>query len=557
MVICDHLVEEVRRGLERDYFAKRVRPIEREEYLQAIRLVGLEVPDPVSPLAVVEDDPKDDYLVALAKVTNAIAIVTGDKDLLRLQQLSPPAIEPSSTPIVFDLKPSVSPAKRTLPTGEGKARRRRPSPPAPSREPEPLYRRLPHGASGVSREEVIRHQRARLYGAMIESVSCRGYRATSVAHLIALAGVSRRAFYEQFSNKEQCFLATYDIVVARARKVVLKSWGAERGWENRLHASCKALLNDVADSPKGPHLVLVDSLGIGPRARERMHLAGHVFEKLVAGVLETAPGDDAFPPLTSRAIVGGVRHIAYVGLLDRSESTLRADTSEVLDWIGSYRLPVGAELMAHADASPIPPTPAAFLARGDERARGLGAVVHLTLDEGYSCLDEPHIAEFAGLSYEAFHKQFASKEACFLAVLDEFAQEALAAAVGGFERAVSWPEGVCHAMNVFVQYLAAHQALLRLAFIDLFEVGPGMVGHMTRTIEGFTEFLAREGPPPRHAPALVGEAVAGALWTIVSSYVANNRLSQLPRLTDHLTFTLLAPYIGSEEAVERITAAHG
>ena len=36
---------------------------------------------------------------------------------------------------------------------------------------------------------------------------------TTVAHVIGLTGVSRRAFYEQFSNKEECFLATYDMVL--------------------------------------------------------------------------------------------------------------------------------------------------------------------------------------------------------------------------------------------------------------------------------------------------------------------------------------------------------
>jgi len=85
----------------------------------------------------------------------------------------------------------------------------------------------------MSRDDVERNQRARLYGAMIEAVHERGYPQTTVAHVIALAGVSRRAFYEQFDNKEECFLATYDIVVARARKVVLEAWARERGWANR------------------------------------------------------------------------------------------------------------------------------------------------------------------------------------------------------------------------------------------------------------------------------------------------------------------------------------
>ena len=98
----------------------------------------------------------------------------------------------------------------------------------------------------MARDEVARNQRARMYGGMIEAVSERGYPQTTVAHVIAYAGVSRRAFYEQFQNKEMCFLATYDIIVARARKLVLDAWGGERGWANRLHAACKALLDDVS-----------------------------------------------------------------------------------------------------------------------------------------------------------------------------------------------------------------------------------------------------------------------------------------------------------------------
>ena len=421
----------------------------------------------------------------------------------------------------------------------------------------PLYRRLPHGPSGMDREDVARNQRARLYGAMIESVSQRGYQATTVAHVIGLAGVSRRAFYELFSNKEQCFLATYDIVVARARKRVLDAWQQERGWANRLHAGCKALLDDVAADPKGPRLVLVDSLGIGPKARERMQLAGFTFERLVAGAFQKAPDGVGFPRLTSRGIVGGVRHVVFMRMLEHRERELYTLTDEVLDWIESYRTPAAARLSVFGLATPAhqPPTPAAFLAREDKRARLLGSVVHLTLDEGYSRLTDPQIAQFAGMSTEAFHKQFANKEECFLAVLDEFVQEALDSVRGSFESAASWPDGVYRAMSALVDYLVAHEALLRIAFIDLFEVGPCMVGRMTRSVEGFTELLTEHGPQPRRGPEVALEAVSGALWAIISGYVANGRLSRLPCLVDHLAFTALAPYIGPKAAVEAIQAA--
>ncbi len=366
----------------------------------------------------------------------------------------------------------------------------------------PLYRRLPHGPSGMGRSEVERNQRSRLCGAMIEAVARNGYQATTVAHVIALAGVSRRAFYELFANKEDCFLGTYDVVVAQHRKRLLQAWLSERGWENRMQASCTALLSGVARAPKGPRLVLVESLGIGPRARERMQLAGLVFERVIATAFSLAPEEIAFPQLTARSVVSGVRHLVFLRLLERRHRELAALSDEVLDWVGSYRIPPDSRLRTLSLARPVhlPPMPAAFLSGDDKRARLLGSVVHLTLDEGYASLTDPQIAQFAGVSTEAFHRQFANKEECFLTVLDEFVAEVLANVRPAMESADSWAQAVYRAIDAFVVQLVAHQALLRIAFIDLFEVGPAMIERMTGSVAGFTALLTESGPAPSGAP---------------------------------------------------------
>ncbi|HTW43527.1 MAG TPA: TetR/AcrR family transcriptional regulator [Solirubrobacteraceae bacterium] len=409
----------------------------------------------------------------------------------------------------------------------------------------------------MAREEVARNQRARLFGAMIEAISQRGYRATTVAHVIALAGVSRRAFYELFPNKEQCFLATYDIVVARSRKRVLDAWAGERGWANRVHSGCKALLDDVSEAPKGPRLVLVDALGIGRKARERLLLAGFTFERLVVGAFGLAPDGVGFSQLTSRAIVGGVRQVIFRRLLEEREREICMLADEVLDWIESYRTPAAGRLGVPAPlpSGRQPPTPAAFLARDDKRARVLGSVVHLTLDEGYPALTDPQIAQFAGMSTEAFHKQFANKEEGFLAVLDEFVREAVNAVRPSLEEGEDWAEGVYRAMVAFVDYLVAHEALLRIAFIDVFDVGPGMVGRLTRSAEGVAKLLTEHAPEPRRGPEVLADALPGAMWAIISGYVSNGRVARLPCLVDHLTFTVLAPYLGPKAAIEAIQAA--
>ncbi|HEX3910539.1 MAG TPA: TetR/AcrR family transcriptional regulator [Solirubrobacteraceae bacterium] len=409
----------------------------------------------------------------------------------------------------------------------------------------------------MSRDDVARNQRARMYGGMIEAVHERGYPQTTVAHVIALAGVSRRAFYEQFSNKETCFLATYDIVVARARKLVLDAWSRERGWANRLHGACKTLLDDVADQPKGPRLVLVDSLGIGPKARERMSLASTTFERVLATAFQADPSGEELSPLTVRAIVAGIRHVAFTRMYEHREKELYTLADELLDWVESYRSPTAKRLNVSGLVYPdqVEPQAALFLASDDRRSRALSALVHLTLDERYSELSDPQIAQFAGISTEAFHKLFANKEACFLAVLDEFVAEAMEVVKRSIEPASSWPEAVHLAVSALVEYFAGHEALSRLAFIEIFDVGPGMVGRMTRSIEDFTKLLDELGPEARRGPLVTREAVTGAIWGIVSAYASHDRVRQLPRLTDQLTFLVLAPYIGPKPAMETIEAA--
>src|SRR5262249_21202872 len=122
-----------------------------------------------------------------------------------------------------------------------------PTPPAPSASPAgaedaprpaPLYKRLPRGPHRLGRRAVAQHQRLRIHGAMVQAVASDGYDALSVRLLIALAGVSRRSFYEQFASKQDCFLATFDVIarqqLASARLACARTGG---GPERRLEAA--------------------------------------------------------------------------------------------------------------------------------------------------------------------------------------------------------------------------------------------------------------------------------------------------------------------------------
>jgi uncharacterized protein len=92
-VLCDRILQELDRALQRPYFVARVTAVERRTVGAVLRAAADMLPDPVAPLAVVRD-PRDDYLVALARAAAVDAIVTGDRDLLDHARLEPPAITP-------------------------------------------------------------------------------------------------------------------------------------------------------------------------------------------------------------------------------------------------------------------------------------------------------------------------------------------------------------------------------------------------------------------------------------------------------------------------------
>ena len=67
-------------------------------------------------------------------------------------------------------------------------------------------RPLPRRPRGLTRDEVLASQRGRMIAAMAETVAAKGYAATTVADVVARAGVSRKTFYEHFADREECFL---------------------------------------------------------------------------------------------------------------------------------------------------------------------------------------------------------------------------------------------------------------------------------------------------------------------------------------------------------------
>jgi AcrR family transcriptional regulator len=157
---------------------------------------------------------------------------------------------------------------------------------------------LPRGRHGLPREEVLASQRGRILMAVAAAVADKGYAQTTVADVIARAGVSRETFYEQFGGKEDAFLAALDGAVDGL--VWILRTAAEEG-ENiapleRLDHLLEAYLATLAEAPEFAKAFLIDAYGAGAAATARRIGLQQRFVELVAGVLELDPGnaEDAF-----------------------------------------------------------------------------------------------------------------------------------------------------------------------------------------------------------------------------------------------------------------------
>lgn len=166
--------------------------------------------------------------------------------------------------------------------------------------PHALPRSLPRGRHAVAREVVVASQRWRLLEAIAACVAEHGYAATTVTQVIARAGVSRKTFYEQFTDKRACFLAAWEVGFELLLGQVAAAVADARGWEAKLREGARAYLEALAAEPTFARSFLIEVLGAGDDALARRAEMIDRFAALIAeGYEEARAGDPTLGPLPS------------------------------------------------------------------------------------------------------------------------------------------------------------------------------------------------------------------------------------------------------------------
>jgi AcrR family transcriptional regulator len=178
-------------------------------------------------------------------------------------------------------------------------------------------RSAPTGSVLSRRGDVLvsQTQRSRMLSSAVAVVSEYGYGEMSVSRIAGTAGVSRRTFYDLFEGRDDCFLAAFEDILARARELMVAGYAEHRGWAQCVRGGLLALLRFLDSEPGMRRLLIVDALKAGPRVgARRVEVLAELSRALHESGSHAKAGRE-LPALTGEGVVGAVLGVIHTRLL--------------------------------------------------------------------------------------------------------------------------------------------------------------------------------------------------------------------------------------------------
>jgi AcrR family transcriptional regulator len=143
---------------------------------------------------------------------------------------------------------------------------------------------IPVGRHTLPAEEVSERQRERLLRATAACVSARGYRNTTIADIVSAARTSRSAFYEHFTDKEECFLEAYEQMAAAFIEASLEAAAGVSEWQAKLEVGISTYFRWMAQHPQAAVSTVVEIHNAGHRGLEARGQALKQWMRTIEGV---------------------------------------------------------------------------------------------------------------------------------------------------------------------------------------------------------------------------------------------------------------------------------
>lgn len=412
-------------------------------------------------------------------------------------------------------------------------------------------------------DEVARHQKDRLEGAIVEAVARHGFATTTVRELVTLAGVSKSTFYDHFQSKEECFLITFDSIVARMAEEVAEAYGVPGAERERLVAALSCFMEIVVERPEAASLAIVDSLTLGAAGIAHRERAWGAFEQMARQYFVNTSPQKVASDLTVRAIIAGVTGVVYQYLRNGKAAELPDLVEPLIDWALGYQGP-DSDPVRRAVAAAERPPPVKIEEEGDEESLGwneapdsplsratlsqreriIRAAAKVVVERGYESLSIPAISAAAGTSNQTFYENFTGKREAFIAAYDVVSEKALRVTAEAFKSGSDGPEAVGAALRALAEYIAVDRTYARLAFVEMMAAGPPALDRNEEVMTRVHSYFERKGAKGLggRAPRVVLEATSAGVWFVVQQEIAAGRDDSLPGKAPELARLALSPF---------------
>lgn len=176
---------------------------------------------------------------------------------------------------------------------------------------------LPRAQYAISADAVATDQRRRMLEALPHAVAENGFEATTVERIVKLGGVRRNSFYEQFSDKRDCFAAAYEIAQERLLGVLTFQCYTQAGLADRVGAALGAGLGLLGSNPSVARLIVIEAPAAGKeiavRHQEWLDRYSRLLQLAAVGSPDIATPRPALEPAIVGAIVSRVKQLILAG----------------------------------------------------------------------------------------------------------------------------------------------------------------------------------------------------------------------------------------------------
>jgi AcrR family transcriptional regulator len=158
-----------------------------------------------------------------------------------------------------------------------------------------------------------------------------GFRAVTVAEVVARARTSRRTFYQHFDDREACFLALFDVVSERLLTLIAEAATGEGPFGERVDRAMAAYLGALAAEPVLARTCIEEAGSLGPDGAARVRAmnerwARHIM-RLVEEAREHEPELRPLPVEVATIITGGFRDLVLEALAQGRDLTELQDVA--------------------------------------------------------------------------------------------------------------------------------------------------------------------------------------------------------------------------------------